>query len=356
MTEEMITKILDVEVKEVSDRVLEFTGSTEEVDRDGETISAEGWDLKNYKKNPVFLWGHNYYNPPIGKALKVKAEDGKLNFKIEFADADTYAFADTIYRLYKGGFLNATSVGFIPKEWIDGDGDKAPRRAYIKQELLELSAVPIPANPNALQNAQEQGLITVKEFEALTKPEDDEGEIVEKPFPNEHACRLRSPDDFKEGTFRRTSRTSDGKKYSVIMGRLKGETTMTEQAYRYDKEVWQAGEARGHCKEHDGSFEAASPKEVSQQEILDELDYVIRLIETEGMNEAVKEDAWRLVREVMRLCGNDIPLDIQEMIVPSDEWMEKIPEVPESVSEERVAAIVAEEVARAIRKEKGEVE
>jgi len=375
MSEElMITKILDVEVKEVSDRVLEFVGSTEDVDREGETISAEGWDLKNYKKNPVFLWAHDYRSPPIGKSLRVKAEDGKLMFKIEFADAETYAFADTIYRLYKGGFLKATSVGFIPKEWNDGDGDKAPRRAYIKQELLELSAVPVPANPNALQTAQEEGVITVKEFEALM-PVPDGGiilppetvilhsgepviplDMLEKPFPNEHSCRLKNPDDFKEGSFRRTSRTSDGKKYSVIMGRLKGETTMTEQAYRYDKEIWQAGEARTHCKEHEGSFEAASPKEVSQGEILDELDYLIKLIDTEGMNEEVRGDAWKLVRELLRLLGSDIPIDIKEMIAPQVVETKVTFEAPLEISDERVMKIVAEQVARAIRKEKGAID
>lgn len=77
------------------------------------------------------------------------------------------------------------------------------------------------------------------------------------PFPNEHACRLRSPGDFKPESFRRVSRKHNGKKYSIIMGRLKGETTMTEQAYRYPKDTWDAGEARTHCKDHDGRFEAA---------------------------------------------------------------------------------------------------
>lgn len=77
------------------------------------------------------------------------------------------------------------------------------------------------------------------------------------PYPNEHACRLEDPDRFQDGSFRRTTRESDGKEYSIISGRLKGETTMTEQAYRYDKEVWSESEAKSHCKDHDGSFEAA---------------------------------------------------------------------------------------------------
>ncbi|GAI83513.1 unnamed protein product [marine sediment metagenome] len=79
------------------------------------------------------------------------------------------------------------------------------------------------------------------------------------PYENEHSCRLRDPDDFQDDSFRRTTRTSDSKQYSVIMGRLKGEETMTEQAYRYVKTVWTEGEARTHCKEHDGIlFEPAT--------------------------------------------------------------------------------------------------
>lgn len=80
------------------------------------------------------------------------------------------------------------------------------------------------------------------------------------PYPNEHSCRLRSPGDFKDGSFRRSSRKHDGKKYDVIMGRLKGEDTMTEQAYRYPTKSWGESEARSHCKEHNGRFEAAESK------------------------------------------------------------------------------------------------
>ena len=57
---ELIRKDLDFEIKAVGDpqdRVLEFVGSTAQVDRYGDVIEVEGWDLKNYKKNPVFPLG-----------------------------------------------------------------------------------------------------------------------------------------------------------------------------------------------------------------------------------------------------------------------------------------------------------
>ena len=78
------------------------------------------------------------------------------------------------------------------------------------------------------------------------------------PYPNEHACRLREPGRFQSASFRRTSREHNGKQYNVIMGRLEGQDTMTEQAYRYDKDTWNAEQARTHCSGHGGRFEAAS--------------------------------------------------------------------------------------------------
>ena len=77
------------------------------------------------------------------------------------------------------------------------------------------------------------------------------------PYPNEHACRLKEPGGFQKGRFRRTSRKSGRKVYHIIMGRLKGQSAMTEQAYRYPKESWSAAQARKHCSSHGGRFEAA---------------------------------------------------------------------------------------------------
>lgn len=79
------------------------------------------------------------------------------------------------------------------------------------------------------------------------------------PFANEHSCRLREPGEFQENGFRRVERESDGKKYFVIMGKLKGEDILTEQAYRYPISTWTEDQSRSHCKEHKGIlFEPAT--------------------------------------------------------------------------------------------------
>lgn len=73
------------------------------------------------------------------------------------------------------------------------------------------------------------------------------------PYPNEHACRIRDPGEFEDGSFRRIVRD----KFAIIIGKLKGKSTTTTQAFRYPKSDWSEDAARSHCKEQGGSFEAA---------------------------------------------------------------------------------------------------
>lgn len=82
-------------------------------------------------------------------------------------------------------------------------------------------------------------------------------QIETRPYENEHACRLRDPGDFQEDSFVRTTRKHEGKQYSVIQAKLKGEDSLTDQAFRYKKTTWTVSQARSHCKDHEGSFEAA---------------------------------------------------------------------------------------------------
>lgn len=181
---ELIRKDIDFEIKAVGDpdeRTLEFIGSTADVDRYGDVIEVEGWELKNYTKNPVFLWAHDYREPPVGKAVKVEKADNGLMFQIKFPTAEEYAFADTVYKLYLGGYLQATSVGFRDLERepiLDKDGRQTGFR-YKKQELYELSAVPVPANPQAIMMAVQKGIITEREAD-LFKEQPEGTNLLEK--------------------------------------------------------------------------------------------------------------------------------------------------------------------------------
>lgn len=167
-------KSINFQVKQVGEpeeRILKFIGSDETQDRDGDIVSVDGWDLSCYKNNPVFLWAHDYSIPPLGKALNVYVEDSKLYFDIQFPEKGIYPFADLVYNLYKGGFLNATSVGFRGRQVTEITDEEAKQGfkgvKFLEQELLELSAVPVPSNPSALHQAKKLGSVTDDEYQSL---------------------------------------------------------------------------------------------------------------------------------------------------------------------------------------------
>jgi HK97 family phage prohead protease len=148
------------------DRTLRFVASDETPDRVGDIIKVSGWNLTSYKKNPVVLWGHDTSTvPPIGRATNVrrgKKPNGEraLLADIEFAPEEAHPFAETVYQLAKRGYLNAVSVGFIPKATKElTDKEKAALgmepygQLYSQADLLEISVVSVPANPSALVSA-----------------------------------------------------------------------------------------------------------------------------------------------------------------------------------------------------------
>lgn len=145
-----------------SDRSLTFTISTPSVDRQSDTVSADGWDFANYMKNPVVLWAHNYSMLPIAAANKVWKYGTSIKSSVDFVPAEMPVigpFADAVFQMYKGGFLNATSVGFLPTKWGWSDDEARPYGIdFTEQELLEFSAVPVPANPEALLSAKSAGI------------------------------------------------------------------------------------------------------------------------------------------------------------------------------------------------------
>lgn len=142
-------------------RKVRFVFSDGAIDRSGDTIDPAGWQIESFLDNPVALWAHDSFSPPIGRASGVGPVGNKLMGDIEFMSAEISAFADSIYRMVKAGFVKAVSVGFIPLEWKWVDSKDRPFGIdFLKQELLEISVCPIPCNPNALQEAKAAGIDT----------------------------------------------------------------------------------------------------------------------------------------------------------------------------------------------------
>ena len=72
---------------------LEFVLSDATVDRYGDIVDARGWDLRNFKLNPIALFGHSA-SFPIGTWSNVRVEGGKLLARLNLAARGTdFAFS-----------------------------------------------------------------------------------------------------------------------------------------------------------------------------------------------------------------------------------------------------------------------
>ena len=153
-------KELPIEIKDMGDRRVLFTISKEVVDRDGDILRASGCDLTNYLKNKVFLGFHNSRDFPLGKTEDIWIEADRVKAIVYFPTVEELStnpeqasekakLTDFCYHCYKTGMLNAVSVGFIPLEWVETENGFD----ILKWELLEFSAVAVPANQDAIAEA-----------------------------------------------------------------------------------------------------------------------------------------------------------------------------------------------------------
>jgi hypothetical protein len=149
------------------DRTFVAIASTPVEDRYGDTIQQDGWDLENFLKNPVIPWAHDYWQPPVGRVVEIGInEQGNLQFKYQAPPEGIYPFADTVWNLYRNQFMFAFSVGFssteserAAKDEDDDDWGWGGGINFIKCQLLEISAVVVPANPQAVALALDSGVI-----------------------------------------------------------------------------------------------------------------------------------------------------------------------------------------------------
>lgn len=176
----MLRKLYTSEAKEVQgeERTLVVKISTATPDRSNDVVVPTGVVLDNYLKNPVVAAFHNYSKPPIGKATEIAHTADGVVAKVQFTPQGVNPEADMIYELNKGGFMNAWSIGFIPRKWADlQDGG----RQFDQIELLEFSAVLVPDNPEALTILRSKGFNPDElETEAKSFNIDAEVDIEEK--------------------------------------------------------------------------------------------------------------------------------------------------------------------------------
>ena len=156
--------------KDGGPKVYKAIASTDALDRDREVLLPKGCVTEEFLKNPVMLRIHDYGNVPVAKVHAIDIDEKQVSFSFEFYDDEE---GKKLEDMYVRGFMSAFSVGLYPlkAQWIDPDGPKSmelevadgttqtfsiedyketPRRVVNQWELLEISPVPVPSNPEAL--------------------------------------------------------------------------------------------------------------------------------------------------------------------------------------------------------------
>lgn len=148
-----------------ADRVFPWWASDERVDRHGDIV-RQRWTFEAYAKNPLMLWSHDWNLPPIGAVLQEMVTgrtDGDysgpaLHLISLFTDA--WDWAETIFRLVRGGFLRTGSIGMFPGDVVRiTDPEERARLGLgewglvygmsVPNELVEWTVASVPSNIGA---------------------------------------------------------------------------------------------------------------------------------------------------------------------------------------------------------------
>lgn len=164
-----------LKIDDDKDWTFDVIATTADRDRDNEEIKVNGWDTKNWMKSPVILANHNYtIENIVGKGLKFYTSKGVKRLKGVFSK--TNPLGVLARNLYNEGMLKSVSVGFIPLQRNAND-----YKIIEKAELLEVSFVAVPCNPNAISldgklydEAVQKGLI-----KAVDEEQEEKEEMIE---------------------------------------------------------------------------------------------------------------------------------------------------------------------------------
>ncbi len=187
----MNTKFLTgahLKIADEEKRIIEGYASTKDIDRMEEIILPKAFErsLPEFMKNAQMFYGHqtggwNGLGKPIGKWLESKIDERGLWVRGKISKATQEA--EEVWTLIKEDILKALSVGFIPKKSEYDEDTKI--RTWTDLDLLEISVVPIPANPKALiEQAKAKNL----EIKTIT-PEKEETKM---------GLELKKPETFEE--------------------------------------------------------------------------------------------------------------------------------------------------------------
>lgn len=139
-----------------ADDPFDFVLSDETADRHGDIIRAAGWNLSEFKKNPIALYGHKHdATHVIGNWSNVRIEGKRLLGRLKLAQAGTSEIVDIVRSLVEQRILKTVSVGLSILEYTPIDKNEPWGGWDITRAALnECSMVAVPANPNAMALAK----------------------------------------------------------------------------------------------------------------------------------------------------------------------------------------------------------
>lgn len=178
----------EIRVLDAKQGLVEYVASDESVDSYREVIRASGWRFTHFQKNAPFVDSHNYgsIDRLLGKVVDFAVKGTKLIETVQWAkDIAEQPLAVMGWKMVEAGFLPAVSVGFRPVKTITPHGDRNAwnqqleqlklkpdaevRAIYTEQEQIELSAVIIGANPNALAKAYKADVLNDEDLNTLSR-------------------------------------------------------------------------------------------------------------------------------------------------------------------------------------------
>lgn len=225
--EDMKKRSYSTQIKSKTASTTTVIASTPTPDRYDDVVAGgDEWRLDKYLANPVVQFGHDYSTPPVGKTEKLTTDkDGNLVATIRWDDSPTNPLGQTVARQFREGFLSAVSVGFQPgrstprnKLPTDHPAYGASGMLFEQNQLLEISAVPVPANGEALalrgygasqfkhilsvEETDDSYIVTyAKHDEAMAEEEEPEDEIEEEAFGDEEEEEALEDEEEEQGVY-----------------------------------------------------------------------------------------------------------------------------------------------------------
>lgn len=158
--------------------IVPFVISDEAQDRDGDIIELSGWDLAEFNRNPVMLFGHDHKIPAIGNGFGTHVSGKQLKSVAYYTAKDVHPFGHMIGRMVEEKVLRAASVGFIPKDWKFEEDRGTMAMRFLKQQLIEWSTCNVGSNHNALAEARSLGIDTDPMLDMAIKSLDGMGMLA----------------------------------------------------------------------------------------------------------------------------------------------------------------------------------